>query len=84
MAIYELVGEAGEIDGRRRELFARYAEGLAAYRAGRWSEAAAAFDAALAIDPADGPSLTFAARCRDYQAAGTPTAWDGVHVMRGK
>jgi adenylate cyclase len=84
VAIHELAGEAGEVDARRRALFARYAEGLAAYRAGRWREAAAAFAGALEIDPVDGPSQIFAARSATYLAAGTPPGWDGVYVMPGK
>ena len=84
VAIYELAGETGEIDGRRRELFVRYAEGLAAYRAARWRDATAAFAAALEIDPADGPSQTLAASVAAYLTNGTPSDWDGVHVMRGK
>ena len=83
VAIYELVAEAGQIDERRRSLFARFAEGLGHYRAGDWSEAARAFDAALDIDPDDGPSRTFQARCR-YYFAHVPEAWDGVHVMHSK
>ncbi|PWT82768.1 MAG: adenylate/guanylate cyclase domain-containing protein [Blastocatellia bacterium] len=84
VAIYELGAAAGELDPRRRELFARFAEGLAAYRAGRWTEGAAHFAGALELDPADGPSRTFAGRCQAYLSAGTPPEWDGVHVMRTK
>jgi adenylate cyclase len=84
VAIYELISEAGALDPRRRELLARYAAGLHTYRAGRWTEAAAHFAGALDLEPADGPSLLFAERCQRYAAAGTPPAWDGVHVMQTK
>jgi adenylate cyclase len=84
VAIYELISEAGALDPRRRELLARFAAGLHTYRAGRWSEAAAHFAGALDLEPADGPSLLFAERCQRYAAAGTPPAWDGVHVMQTK
>jgi adenylate cyclase len=84
VAIYEVAGEAGEIDRRRTEVFARYAEGLAAYRAGSWADAGGAFGAALAIDPSDGPSRTMIARCDHYAMSPLTTDWDGVHVMTSK
>jgi adenylate cyclase len=83
VAIYELVAEAGLIDDRQREVFAKYADGLAKYRLGLWQDASAAFSAALAIDPSDRPSAGFVERCADL-AAHTPRAWDGVHVMTKK
>ena len=83
VAIYELAAETDRLDDRRRQVFIRYAEGLACYRAGRWRDAAAAFDAALAIDPQDAPSRTFASRCR-YYLEHAPADWDGVHVMTTK
>jgi adenylate cyclase len=83
VAIFELMGEAGSLQDARREVRARFASGLAAYRAAQWTDAARHFAAALEIDPADRPSLTFAARCRDYTAA-PPAHWDGVHVMHDK
>ena len=83
VAIYELVSEAGALDDRRKETFRRYADGLAFYRAGQWKEAAAAFDAALSLDPSDGPSRALAARCAYYQRH-APPVWDGVHVMDSK
>jgi adenylate cyclase len=84
VAIYELLAEKGRLDARRREGLARFASGLAAYRASQWTDASAHFQAALAIDPGDGPSTVFAARCREYAAAGTPVPWDGVYLMRDK
>lgn len=84
VSIYELVSAAGELDDRRRELFARFASGLAAYRAAEWREAELYFTSALEIDGADGPSRTFLARCGQHAGAGTPADWDGVHVMQSK
>ena len=83
VAIYELAAEAGRLDDGRRQVFSRFADGLALYRAGQWRDAAAAFDAALAVDPQDGPSRTFRTRCA-YYVDHTPAEWDGVHVMTTK
>jgi adenylate cyclase len=84
VAIYELVCEAGALEPARRELHSRFAAGLTAYRAGRWADATAHLDAALAIDPSDGPSLVFKDRCARFTVTGPPDAWDGVYVMTTK
>ena len=82
LTIYELGAEAGQLDGRRRDVFRHFAEGLVLYREQRWSEAAAAFDRALALDPSDGPSRTLSARCTLYRHQ-SPAEWDAVHAMPG-
>jgi adenylate cyclase len=83
VAIFELAGEAGAIDPRRREVFRLYATALALYREGRWVAAADAFAAVIAIDPDDGPSRALAARC-SYYLEHPPAAWQGVHIMTTK
>jgi adenylate cyclase len=83
VAIYELVAEAGTTDARQQEVFARFAEGLALYRAQRWVDAHAAFARALQIDPQDSPSRVFTRRC-EYYRDHAPETWDGVHVMQVK
>lgn len=55
-----------------------YADGRAHLAAGRWSQAVAAFEAALAADPADGPAALMLARARTLAAAPPPADWDGV------
>lgn len=84
VAIYELAAARGELDIGRAALFSRFATGLAAYRDRRWEPAAAAFRGALALDPTDGPSRTFVARCEHYAAQPPPSDWGGVHVMHVK
>jgi hypothetical protein len=42
-AVFEIIGRAGELTEKQLELLARYAEGLAAYRARSWDEARRAF-----------------------------------------
>jgi adenylate cyclase len=83
VAIFELVAEAGTASARQQELLARFAEGLALYRAQRWADAQAAFARVRDVDPSDRPSQVFAERC-EYYRAGPPESWDGVHVMHVK
>jgi len=75
--IYEIIGRKGELTVEQRELRARFAEGLAAYRARSWEEARRAFSKALAIVSHDGPSLAFIARIDALAAVPPATDWDG-------
>jgi len=65
-------------------ILARYADGLAAYRAGDWTAARAAFDAVLAEAPDDAPSLTMRARAAEFAARPPPPPWDGVYALDDK
>ena len=77
-AVFEIIGRAGELTEKQRELLARYAEGLAAYRAHRWDDAHRAFQAALEAIPGDGPSMAMAQRVENFQANPPPADWDGA------
>lgn len=83
LSLHELAAMAGELPPARRELFDRYARGLACYRDGRWDEALKALEAALACDPEDGPSRTLADRSRQFKSD-PPAEWDGVWRMTSK
>jgi class 3 adenylate cyclase len=83
VAVFEIMGRKGELTGAQLELCARYAEGLAAYRAQRWEEARRAFEAALQANPNDGPSMTFVKRIEKLVAAPPGVGWDGSwHLER--
>jgi class 3 adenylate cyclase len=77
-AVFEIIGRAGELTETQRELLARYAEGLAAYRAHRWDDARRAFQAALEAIPGDGPSMAMAQRVENFQTNPPPADWDGA------
>jgi len=83
-AVFEVMGKAGELSQQQVSLRADYAEGLAAYRAGRWDEARKAFNAALASVPGDGPSRTLLGRLDQLQASPPATDWDGAWRMDRK
>jgi adenylate cyclase len=77
-AVFEIIGRAGDLTERQLELLARYAEGLAAYRARRWDDARRAFQAALDAVPGDGPSMAMAPRVENFQANPPAADWDGA------
>jgi class 3 adenylate cyclase len=75
--IFEIMGRRGELASNAMLLRTRYAEGLTAYRAGRWDEARAAFNAGLAAVPGDGPSMMLLERIDDLQKNRPVANWDG-------
>jgi adenylate cyclase len=83
-AVYEIMGRKGELTAAQLELRDRFAEGLAAYRAQRWEDARRAFEAALAVAPDDGPSLTFIKRIDRLIAAPPGKGWNGAWHLEKK
>jgi class 3 adenylate cyclase len=77
-AVFEVMGGKGDLAPERLALRARYAEGLAAYRARRWDEARRAFDAALEAVPSDEPSKSLIKRINDFVTTPPPEDWDGA------
>ena len=82
--VFELLARKGELDPASQELQTLYNDGLKAYKERKWAEGIKAFEVALRLDPADGPSKTYLARCQAYQANPPPPDWDGVFVMKTK
>jgi class 3 adenylate cyclase len=83
-AVFEVIGRRGALTANQIALRDRYADGLAAYRAGRWEEARNAFNAALEAAPDDGPSLTLLARIEKLKSDPPPPGWDGAWRMDQK
>ncbi|MBW2173601.1 MAG: tetratricopeptide repeat protein, partial [Deltaproteobacteria bacterium] len=81
VAVYELLGYPGEIDGELRSVVERYTLGLGAYRNQIWDEAISHFSSALSLDPTDGPSQVLLDRCKDYKVTPPGKDWDGAFTM---
>jgi class 3 adenylate cyclase len=82
--VFELMGHKGELTPHQDLLRARYADGLMAYRAGRFDEARAAFKAALDAVPGDGPSATLLSRIEGFKASPPSADWDGAWHLDNK
>ena len=76
--VFEIMAGKGDLTPAQVTLRDCYAEGLAAYRAGRWDEARRAFGAALTAVPNDEPSKIFIKRVNDFAANPPAAAWDGA------
>ena len=83
-AIFEVMARAGALTGAQGSLRTHYAEALAAYRARRFDEARAAFNAALEAVPGDGPSRTMLGRIAQFDANPPDAVWDGAWRLDSK
>jgi adenylate cyclase len=82
--VFEIMGRKGALTPEQLLLRNRYAEGLFAYRARQWEEAAQAFNAALEAVPGDGPSMALAARVAAFQANAPAHDWNGAWQLDHK
>jgi adenylate cyclase len=82
--IFEVMGRAGALTAAHESLRSHYAEGLTAYRARRFDEARAAFNAALEAVPGDGPSRALLARLAQFEANPPDERWDGAWRLEQK
>ena len=82
--IFEVMARAGALTGAQDGLRTHYAEALAAYRARRFDQARAAFNAALEAVPGDGPSRTMLARIAQFEGNPPDAGWDGAWRLDSK
>ena len=78
IAVYELVGVAGQVHAHKRELLELYAKGLEQYRAQRFAEALITLKSAHDLDRFDGPTKVLAAKCNQFMQHPPPPGWDTV------
>ena len=81
--IFELLGRTGQVPAAVEEGIARFAEGLEAYRAGKWDAARDGFEACLKAIPGDKPSAVFLARIETLRA-NPPADWNGIWALSEK
>ncbi|MDE1976636.1 MAG: adenylate/guanylate cyclase domain-containing protein, partial [Elusimicrobia bacterium] len=82
--VYEILAEKGKLSPDRRAALADYEEGLAAFKARRWPEAASAFGRAVEKIPSDGPAKLYQSLSRDYSVVPPLEGWDGVFNLTAK
>ena len=72
------------IDEKTKQLLDLFAEGRKRYKLMEFHEAQKCFARALKVNPDDGPSKVYYARCKLYIENPPPEDWDGVFVMTTK
>jgi class 3 adenylate cyclase len=83
-SVFEVMGRAGALTAAHESLRSHYAEGLAAYRARRFDEARAAFNAALEAVPGDGPARALLARLAQFEVNPPDEGWNGAWRLQQK
>ncbi len=83
-AVFEIMARKGELSPAQIELRDRFSEGLACYRRRQWLESRRAFEAALAVVPNDGPSITFINRLDKLILHPLSEDWDGSWRLEQK
>ena len=72
------------ISETKKKVLELFAEGRKRYKLMRFQEAKDYFARALKLEPEDGPSKVYFARCKHYVDNPPPEDWDGVFVMKTK
>lgn len=72
------------ISGEKKKVLHLFNEGRKSYKLMQFDEARKYFAQALKVDPEDGPSKVYYARCKHYIEHPPPEDWDGVFVMQTK
>lgn len=82
--VYELMARKGQLPPQKQQAVAIYNEGLAAYKKQDWDTGMAKFSAVLKLDPDDGPSKAYFARCEEFKQEPPGADWDGVYTLSSK
>ncbi len=72
------------ISAEKKQVLELFAQGRKSYKLMEFRGALESFAKALKIDPNDGPSKVYYARCKHYIENPPPEDWDGVFVMKTK
>ena len=72
------------ISETKKKVLELFNEGRKNYKLMKFEAAKDLFAKALNVDPEDGPSKVYFARCKHYLQNPPPDDWDGVFVMKTK
>ena len=72
------------ITDEKKKVLDHFTRGRKMYKLMEFDQAIGHFAQALQIDPDDGPSKVYYARCKHYIDNPPPEDWDGVFVMHSK
>jgi adenylate cyclase len=84
VVVYELLSRKGALPSQKQLVVNAYLEGLRAYKHREFKQAVTKFEAALRLDPKDGPSRVYLARAQEFLADPPAADWDGVYDLKSK
>jgi len=84
IGIYELVGLPGKVTPAKMDIMKYYEDALRLHWKREWDSAVALLEKVLALDNADGPSLTLLRRIQYYRQNPPPANWSGQFTRAAK
>ncbi|MCB1691458.1 MAG: adenylate/guanylate cyclase domain-containing protein [Pseudomonadales bacterium] len=84
VTVYQLLDRKGRTTGLMADLVVQFEKARKLYEARNFEDALAAFKLCTSIEPTDGPSKKFVARCQHFIQSPPPANWDGVFVLDEK
>ena len=84
VVVFELLARKGGLSPEQQRVIETYVEGLEAYKRRDFKTAVVHFEAAMVLDPGDGPSRVYLERAKEYFMAPPPENWDGVYELKSK
>ncbi|MEP6600751.1 MAG: adenylate/guanylate cyclase domain-containing protein, partial [Nitrospirota bacterium] len=82
--VYELLARKGQLGPVKQQVLEVYTHGLHSYKSRAFEGAQRSFEAALKLDPLDGPSKVYLRRSQEFLATPPPLDWDGVYELHSK
>jgi len=82
--VYELLARKGQLAPMKQQVLEVYTRGLHSYKTRAFESAKRDFEAALKLDPLDGPSKVYLRRAQEFLASPPPVDWDGVYELHSK
>ena len=84
VVVYELLARKGQLAPVKQQVLEVYTRGLHSYKTRAFESAQRDFQAALKLDPLDGPSKVYLRRAQEFLATPPPVDWDGVYELHSK
>jgi tetratricopeptide (TPR) repeat protein len=72
------------ISSTKLQVLEHFSAGRRYYKLQDFASAKKCFEAALGLDPNDGPTKIYIERCDQFIASPPPEDWDGVYIMKTK
>src|SRR5437899_10945654 len=84
VVVYELLARKGQLAPVKQQVLEVYTRGLHSYKTRAFESAQRDVQAALNLDPLDGPAKLYLRRAQEFLATPPPVDWDGVYELHSK
>ena len=84
ISVYEVLERKNQTSSEKSGVVEKYLKALKLYEERNFADASKEFEKVLAIDPDDGPSLTYVKRCGVFLETPPEKDWDGVYTFTEK